>query len=109
MKKQEMKHMSMNMNMSMSHALADEELDTVSGGAVGKTSKYALGQVVRVRDGSVSGGSWTGEVWEMPEYKHYNNTTTWYYNLYNADMPLPYGPGPTIVTNVPERCITGLA
>ncbi len=96
--------------------LSDDELDNVSGGGCGGggnkdygNSPYHIGQTVRVRDKSVSGGEWTGTIHELPVYTTVGGKSGWFYAIYVDDMPAPYSPGPTIVENVPLSNIIGEA
>lgn len=95
----------------MSYPLSDEELGGITGGASKDygNSKYHIGQYVRVRDKSVSGGEWTGKIWELPRYTTINGKSTWYYNVYIASPPAPYENVPTVVENIPLSSIIGAA
>lgn len=97
----------------MSYPLSDDELGGITGGSsslnIGNSMKYYVGQNVRVRDRSVSGGEWTGKIMEQPNYTTVNGKTTWYCDVYIASPPAPYKNVPTIMENIPLSSIIGTA
>lgn len=101
----------MDINKNVGFALDDDALDNVTGGASKDygNSKYHIGQYVRVRDKKVKGGEWTGKIWELPNYTTINGKTTWFYNVYIKEPPSPYECVPTIIENIPQSSIIGLA